>query len=82
VSGVYERPREGEDRALVKYRSRFESLYVWSNPSVRDQLGWYLAVSANRMPAKYLIWRRIPCQVDLKDASEDELWDSKTNRKL
>lgn len=60
----------------MKYRSCLESLDVSSNPSVRDQLGWYLAVSANRMPAKYLICRRIPCQVDLKDASEDELWDS------
>ncbi len=51
----------------------FSSLCI-GNP-VGDRLPWYLAVAEDRMPAKYLIGRRIPCGVDLREATEEELWE-------
>ncbi len=50
----------------------FASLWIWDR--VGDRLPWYLAVAEDRMPAKYLIARRIPCDADLRVAGEDELW--------
>ena len=45
---------------------------------IRDRseahLPWYLAVAEDRTPAKYLIARRVACEVDLLRAGEDELW--------
>ncbi len=51
----------------------FDSLPVWSERGVRGPLGWYFDVATNRMPAKYLIARRIPSEVPL-DAPEEALW--------
>ena len=51
---------------------QFESLKIWE--SFRNRLPWYFAVSTNRMPAKYLIAKRIPCNLDLSSATEGELW--------
>ncbi len=50
-------------------------LWIWSDEKVARRLSWYLAVSTNKMPAKYLICRRVPVDVDLA-ASEEELWDA------
>jgi uncharacterized Fe-S radical SAM superfamily protein PflX len=50
-------------------------LWIWSDEKVAKRLSWYLAVSTNRMPAKYLICRRVPVDADLA-ASEEELWDA------
>jgi putative pyruvate formate lyase activating enzyme len=49
----------------------FGNLWIWER--VGDRLPWYLAVARNEMPAKYLIARRVPCEVHL-EATEDELW--------
>ena len=73
--------------------SKFESLDIWkqlknngnnkNNNSIRSNytvLPWYLAVSINRMPAKYLISKSIPCNTtDLRLASEEELWEKHRN---
>lgn len=42
--------------------------------TMKDRLPWYYAVSTNRMPAKYLICKRISCDIDVKGASEVDLW--------
>ncbi|MDW8073841.1 MAG: radical SAM protein [Nitrososphaerota archaeon] len=52
-----------------------ETLWIWRDERVAARLGWYLAVATNRMPAKYLICRRTPVDVEL-DAGEDELWSA------
>ncbi|MEM2279818.1 MAG: hypothetical protein QXE49_05480 [Nitrososphaerota archaeon] len=52
-----------------------ETLWIWRDERVAKKLSWYLAVSTNRMPAKYMICRRIPVDVDF-NASEEELWDA------
>jgi putative pyruvate formate lyase activating enzyme len=57
----------------VKSQPRqFESLKIWE--SFKNRLPWYFAVSTNHMPAKYLIAKRIPCNLELSSASEEELW--------
>jgi uncharacterized Fe-S radical SAM superfamily protein PflX len=57
----------------VKSQARqFESLKIWD--SFKNRLPWYFEVSTNHMPAKYLIAKRIPCNLDLSSASEEELW--------
>jgi putative pyruvate formate lyase activating enzyme len=57
----------------VKSQARqFESLKIWE--SFKNRLPWYFAVSTNDMPAKYLIAKRIPCNLDLSSATEGELW--------
>lgn len=50
----------------------FGSLSIWRE--LDGRLPWYLAVACNRMPAKYLISLRIPCEVNLQQADETELW--------
>jgi putative pyruvate formate lyase activating enzyme len=67
--------------------SKFESLDIWkqlkknNNNNTNDTaLPWYLAVSINRMPAKYLISKSISCNItDLRLASEEELWEEHRN---
>ena len=51
---------------------QFESLKIWE--SFKNRLPWYFEVSTNHMPAKYLIAKRLPCNLDLSSASEEELW--------
>jgi putative pyruvate formate lyase activating enzyme len=80
---------------LNKEFSKFESLDIWkqlknngnnknsNNNGIRSNhnvLPWYLAVSVNQMPAKYLISKSIPCNItDLRLASEEELWEKHRN---
>lgn len=53
---------------------QFESLKIWE--SFKDRLPWYFAVSTNHMPAKYLIAKCIPSNLDrLSSANEKELWN-------
>jgi putative pyruvate formate lyase activating enzyme len=52
---------------------QFESLKIWE--SFRNRLPWYFEVSTNHMPAKYLIAKCIPCNLDLSSATEGELWN-------
>ena len=53
---------------------RPDALTVWHEPEVRHRLSWYHAVMTNRKPAKFLICKKIPADVNLKEAEEDELW--------
>jgi putative pyruvate formate lyase activating enzyme len=75
---------------LNREYSKFESLDIWkqlknngNNNSIRSNytvLPWYLAVSINRMPAKYLISKSISSNItDLRLASEEELWEEHRN---
>ncbi len=50
----------------------FSTLGIWDR--VGDGLPWYFAVAADLMPAKYLLCRRVPCTLDLREATLDELW--------
>jgi len=54
------------------YPTSFEKLPIWRQ--LGRKLAWYLAVATNRMPAKYLIAKRIPVGVDLTSATEAQLW--------
>jgi putative pyruvate formate lyase activating enzyme len=57
---------------MHRSQDAFANLSIWER--VGDRMSWYLAVASNRMPAKYLISRRVPCELDLGGASEEELW--------
>ncbi len=46
----------------------------WIGDKVGDRLPWYRQVADNKMPAKYLIARRIPCETDLRRGSPERLW--------
>ncbi len=50
----------------------FSRLWIWER--VGNCLPWYLDVASNKKPAKYLISGRIPCEFDLSEPSDDELW--------
>jgi len=61
---------------------KFESLYIWKQleENKGKSLPWYFSVSVNRMPAKYLISRSIPCKfTDLTNINEQNLWEEFTN---
>ena len=63
---------------LNKESRKFESLDIWKlvKDGRNSLLPWYFAVSTNRMPAKYLISKSIPCNVtNLRLASEEDLWE-------
>ena len=57
------------------YALRPDSLLVWRSEEVRERLSWYYEVMKDRKPAKYLICKRIPVEVNLTEASEEELWE-------
>jgi hypothetical protein len=79
--------------AVSKEFRKFESLDVWkqfkyssnnnnNNRSNDGILPWYFAVSINRMPAKYLISKSVPCNItDLRLAPEEDLWEEHRNFK-
>ena len=69
-------------RTNSKGFKKFESLYIWEQLKENRgrSLPWYFAVSINRMPAKYLISRSIPCKfTDLTSIDEQKLWEEFTN---
>ncbi len=51
----------------------FANLWVWKH--VKDKLNWYYEVSLNIKPAKYLLCRRIGCDLNIKEADEESLWE-------
>ena len=53
----------------------FASLKVWEKPEIKRNLWWYYEVANNRKPAKYLICRRIPAEINPTKADENTLWD-------
>lgn len=80
--GKIQAPTKARHKRMPDARA-FANLWIWDQ--VGDRLPWYYAVATNRMPAKYLVARRISCQVDLHQATEDELWNEHarlTNRFL
>jgi putative pyruvate formate lyase activating enzyme len=56
--------------------SGFGRLSAWSDPRIRSRLEWYRRTATNEMPAKYLIARRIPIDLSLRDSGEGELWSA------
>ncbi len=52
----------------------FDQLWVWDDPATDSALGWYRAVAANRMPAKFRITATVPATVPLSQSPEDALW--------
>lgn len=54
---------------------RPDALTCWSDPVVRDRLGWYRQVMQNQRPAKFLICRSIPSGLLPEGADEERLWD-------
>ena len=54
---------------------KFEELPVWRHADFRGRILWYRAVSANQLPAKYLIAARVPAGCAL-NAPEPELWSA------
>ncbi len=53
----------------------FKNLWIWSIENIRKKLNWYYQVSVNKKPAKYLICKRLKCDINLKDSDEKQLWD-------
>jgi len=53
----------------------FEKLWIWNHDNIKNKLNWYYNVSLNKKPAKYLICRRLKCDINLKDANDKELWN-------
>jgi putative pyruvate formate lyase activating enzyme len=66
---------------LKKESSKFRTLDIWKQlKDGGDDLPWYLAVSTNRMPAKYLISKSVFCDItDLTAATEERLWEEHRN---
>ncbi len=58
----------------VDYFLSFSRLEIWQDEKVQENLIWYTQVANNEMPAKFLIAKKIPVEVDLVVATEDELW--------
>jgi putative pyruvate formate lyase activating enzyme len=60
---------------LKKENSKFRTLDIWKQlKDGGDDLPWYLAVSTNRMPAKYLISKSVLCDItDLTAATEERV---------
>ncbi len=55
--------------------SSFEKLKIWSSKKLRNSLDWYLSVSTNKMPAKYLIASKVEIETeDIDQLSYNELW--------
>jgi len=51
----------------------FDALSFWNEADLRGSMGWYRAVAANRLPAKFRLCASLPAGVSL-DAPEDALW--------
>jgi putative pyruvate formate lyase activating enzyme len=57
---------------------RPDAFTCWSDPVVRDRLGWYRRVMQNQRPGKFLICRSIPSGLLPEEADEERLWDEHT----
>ncbi|MHA2101395.1 MAG: 4Fe-4S cluster-binding domain-containing protein, partial [Candidatus Kariarchaeaceae archaeon] len=56
----------------------FADLKIWDNSEISENLDWYFKVSNNKMPAKYLICKRIKCNIPL-DSDLELLWEEHAN---
>jgi len=54
---------------------RPDAITAWRDPEIRERLDWYVAVSENRKPAKYVIASTVECgERRLEDLEIEELW--------
>ena len=54
---------------------RPDALSVWDDEEVRSRLFWYRQVMTGRVPAKFVLCRKVPARAGLSRTSEEELWD-------
>ncbi|MCY0868904.1 MAG: radical SAM protein [Desulfurococcus sp.] len=60
-------------RILVSYRP--DALTVWGDPVVVERLSWYYSVMKNEKPAKFMIAKKTPVEVNPFDGVPlEELW--------
>lgn len=59
---------------------RPDAVSVWMDPETRKRLSWYRQVMVSKFPAKFLLCRKVQTQIDLFEASEEELWTEHANR--
>lgn len=52
----------------------FDALWVWEDPTLAHRLDWYRQVAANRLPAKFLMARRIQGDDGFAGWTEERLW--------
>lgn len=52
----------------------FATLEVWQTPEIRGKLSWYYEVAINKMPAKYLLCRRVEVDENPSLLDEASLW--------
>lgn len=52
----------------------FDALWVWDDPTLAHRLDWYRQVAVNRLPAKFLLARRIPVRGSFEALTEEQLW--------
>ena len=64
----------GLDSALWRL-VRPDAEYVWRSKVVNDRLKWYKMVMDNKLPAKFLLARRVPLDINPKELSLEELWE-------
>jgi putative pyruvate formate lyase activating enzyme len=52
---------------------RPDAIAVWRDPEVARSLAWYRKVMTGNVPAKFILCRKIPAEVELNKADENEL---------
>ena len=57
----------------MHFMIRPDAIIVWKSREVNERLSWYRDVMLNHKPAKYLICKHIPIEIDLRE-DEEELW--------
>lgn len=61
---------------------RATAAHVWRDDVVRERLSWYYDVLRDLKPAKFLICKRVACDEDPRQMTEQELWDKHANLRL
>ncbi|WP_276813520.1 radical SAM protein [Desulfurococcus amylolyticus] len=60
-------------KTLIMYRS--DALTVWGDPIVVERLSWYYSVMKNEKPARFMVAKKIPVDIDpYNNMPLDELW--------
>ncbi len=53
---------------------RPDAVDVWKDPEVKKRLSWYRKVMTHKVPAKFMICRKLEAKRSLHDATDAELW--------
>ncbi len=53
---------------------RPDAVDVWKDPEVKKRLSWYRNVMIHRLPAKFMICRKLEAKQSPQDAPDAELW--------